>query len=121
MFASIGLVLSVVGIYAVTAYSTSRRTQEFGVRIALGASRRDILRLVLRSGVKQLAVALPIGLAAAAGVSRLFESVLFEVKPLDLVTFFTIPVLLAVIVLLACLLPAWRAARISPVDALRTE
>jgi predicted permease len=119
MFALIGLVLSAVGIYAVTAYATSLRTQEIGVRIALGASRRDVVWLVLRSGLTQLAVALPIGLAGALGMSRLLAKFLFEVAPLDVATFVAIPVTLAVIVLVACLVPAWRAGRVNPVEALR--
>ena len=121
VFAVIGLLLSAVGIYAVTAYATSQRTQEIGIRIAMGAATRDVVWLVLGSGLKQLALALPIGIACAIGVSRLLASVLFEVTPLDLVTFVSIPIMLSAIVLAACLVPARRAARLSPVDALRTE
>jgi putative ABC transport system permease protein len=121
VFALIGLLLSAVGIYAVTAYATSQRTQEIGIRIALGAGTRDVVWLVLRSGLKQLAVALSIGMAVAIAVSRLLASVLFEVTPLDLVTFVSIPVMLSAMVVAACLVPARRAARQSPVDALRTE
>jgi len=121
VFALIGLLLSAVGIYAVTAYATSQRTQEIGIRIAMGAATRDVVWLVLGSGLKQLALALPIGIACAIGVSRLLASVLFEVTPLDPVTFVSIPVMLSAIVLAASLVPARRAARLSPVDALRTE
>jgi putative ABC transport system permease protein len=121
VFALIGLLLSAVGIYAVTAYATSQRTQEIGIRIALGAATRDVVWLVLGSGLRQLALALPIGMAFAIAVSRLLASVLFEVTPLDLVTFVSIPVMLSAIVLAACLVPARRAARLSPVYALRME
>ena len=121
VFALIGLVLSAVGIYAVTAYAISQRTQEIGIRIAMGAATRDVVWLVLGSGLRQLALALPIGMAVAIGVSGLLASVLFEVTPLDFVTFVSIPVMLSAIVLAACLIPARRAARLSPVDALRTE
>jgi ABC-type antimicrobial peptide transport system permease subunit len=121
LFALIGLLLSAVGIYAVTAYATSQQTQEIAIRIALGAATRDVVWLVLGSGLRQLALALPIGMGVAIGVSRLLASVLFEVTPLDLVTFVSIPVMLSAIVLAACLVPARRATRLSPVEALRTE
>jgi len=121
LFAAIGLFLSTLGIYAVTAYSTSRRTREIGVRIALGATGADIAKLVLRSGAKHLGLALPIGLGGALALSRIFESVLFEVTPLDPVTFVAMPVGLSIITVAACLIPARRASRLRPVDALRTE
>src|SRR4029078_12052379 len=105
VFALIGLRLSAVGIYAGTPYATSRRTQEIGIRIALGAATRDVVWLVLGSGLSQLALALPMGVALAIAVSRLLASVLFEVTPLDLVTFASIPVMLSAIVLAACLVP----------------
>jgi predicted permease len=121
VFALIGLILASVGIYAVAAYSANRRTQEIGVRMALGAGNRHVLWLVLRSGFEQLAIALPIGLACAFGVTRLLRVALFQVTPLDPLTFIAIPVLLVCIVFAACLSPAWRASRLNPVDALRTE
>ena len=121
VFAMMGLFLSALGIYAVIAHSTARRTREFGIRIALGASRGDVFRLVLLSGLKHLAIALPIGIVAALAVSRLFESVLFEVTPMDPVTFLAIPFVLSAVVLLACFIPARKASQLSPVDALRRE
>src|SRR5262249_37280518 len=121
VFALIALVLSVVGIYAVTAYSMGQRTQEFGVRMALGADRRDIVWLVLHLGVKQLAAGLPLRMVVAYGVSSLLRNALFQVVPSDPLTFVAIPVLLASIIIAACALPARRAARLNPVDALRIE
>ena len=119
MFAAIGIALSAFGIYAVTDYATSQRTQEIGVRIALGATHADVVRLILQSGLRQLAVALPIGLAAAVAVSRVLAGALFEYFAADGPTFLSIPVLLFVIVVVACMVPAWRAARLNPLDALR--
>jgi putative ABC transport system permease protein len=119
VFAVIALVLSSVGIYAVTAYSTSQRTQEIGVRMALGARANDVVWLVLGLGLKQLAIGLPLGILGAYGMSQLIAGVLFQVTPWDLATFISIPTLLATIVLCACLIPGRRAGRINPVEALR--
>jgi putative ABC transport system permease protein len=120
-FAVIALVLSSVGIYAVTAYSTNQRTQEIGVRMALGAGRRNVIWMVLHLGLKQLAVALPLGILGAYGMSRLIAGILFQVTPSDLMTFVLIPTMLAAIVIGACLIPAFRAAGLNPVEALRIE
>jgi putative ABC transport system permease protein len=121
LFACIGVFLSAVGIYSVTAYATSQRTRDIGIRIALGATQADIVRLVLRSGVAQLVAALAVGLPGAVALSRVFESVLFEVSPLDPMTFLAVPLGLSAVVLVACWIPARRASRLPPTDALRVE
>ncbi len=120
-FAVIALILSSVGIYAVTAYATSQRTQEIGVRVALGAEKRDVVWLILRAGLRQLLIGLPAGLAAAYGVSRVLGSMLFQVTPSDPMTFVFTAAVTAAVIVTACMLPAWRASRLNPVDALRTE
>jgi predicted permease len=120
-FAVAGVLLSVVGIYAVTAYATTQRTQEIGVRKALGARNREIVWLVLRLGLKQLAIGLPLGIAGAYLTSRALEGIVFQIGTTDVMTFFAIPALLTAIVVAACLVPAFRAARLNPVEALRIE
>jgi putative ABC transport system permease protein len=121
VFAVIGLALSVVGIYAVTAYAASQRTGEIGVRIALGANRKEVIWLVLRLGLKQLLVGLPVGILGAYLTSRALNSVLFQVGTTDLTTFLSIPLMLTAIIIAACLVPAYRAAALNPVEALRIE
>jgi putative ABC transport system permease protein len=121
LFALIALVLSAVGIYAVTAYSVSQRTQEVGVRMALGARGPDILWLVLRQGLRQLAAGLPLGLLGAFALSRLLANELFQITATDPATFISISFMLIVVVVLACMVPAHRASRVNTMDALRTE
>ncbi len=121
VFALLGLALSAVGIYAVVAYSVSRRTQEIGVRMALGASAGSVLRLILALGFKQLTVGLVIGLAAAFGLTRVLASVLAGISPTDPVTFTAISLLLLAIGAAACWAPARKASRIDPMIALRYE
>jgi ABC-type antimicrobial peptide transport system permease subunit len=121
IFALIALVLSSVGIYAVMAYSVNRRTQEIGVRMALGATTGNVLRLVLSLGLKQLAIGLVIGLAAAFGLTRVLSALLMRVSPTDPLTFAGISVLLIAIGVIACWIPARRAAKIDPMVALRYE
>jgi len=122
-FALIGLLMASVGIYAVVAQSTTRRTREIGIRMALGATGAGIMRLVLSRGLAQLLVGLVVGLGGAFGAARLLAKVgfLVSVSPNDPLVFGAISLLLLTIGVFACWLPARRAARIAPLDALRTE
>ena len=121
IFAVIALVLSAVGLYAVTAYSVSQRTAEIGVRMALGAQPEQVLWLVLRRALVQLAIGLPIGVAGAFGVGRLLKSVLAQTSGRDPLTIGAIALLMIVVSLAACFWPARRATRLDPVSALRYE
>jgi len=121
MFAAIALVLSAVGLYAVTAYSVAQRTQEIGVRMALGARPAQVRWLVLRRGLVQTAIGLVLGLAGAVGVGRLLESILVQTSTRDAVTLISVVFLLAVVSIAACLAPARRATRLDPLVALRYE
>jgi predicted permease len=121
IFAVIALVLSSVGLYAVMAYSVAQRTQEIGVRMALGAAREQVAWLVLRRGIVQLAIGLTVGLAGALALSRLLGSVIVQVTPTDPLTFIGITLLLTSVSIAACLIPARRATRIDPLVALRAE
>ena len=121
IFASTALVLATVGIYGVMSYAVSRRTHELGVRIALGASRREIVRLVVRQGMMLAAIGTLAGLVAAFGLTRLMTGLLYGVRPADPATFAAVSLLFAGIALLACYIPARRATRVDPVAALRCE
>lgn len=115
------LVIASVGIYGVTAYTAIQRTGEFGIRMAIGAQRGDVLRLVLWQGSKFVLIGLLAGVACTLGAGRVLTSMLFETSPYDPFTLATITILLGAIAVLACLLPAYRATRINPIDALRAE
>ena len=121
LFALIALVLSTVGIYAVTSYAVSQRVQEIGVRMALGAQPRQVSWLILRSGLTQLAIALMLGLPGAWGVGQALASVVAQIPPTDPVTFVGIIALLTTVTIAACLIPSWRATRLDPLTALRVE
>jgi predicted permease len=121
IFAVIALVLSSVGLYAVMAYSVAQRTQEIGVRMALGAVGRQMSWLVLERGLEQLAMGLILGLVLALAMTRVLRRVLVQISPTDPVTFAAITILLAVVSVAACLLPARRATRVDPLIALRAE
>jgi len=121
VFAVIALMLSAVGLYAVTAYSVSQRTQEIGVRMALGAQSGQVLWLVMRRALVQLAIGLPIGMAGAVAVGRLLQSVLAQTNGRDPATIGAIALLMGVVSVAACFWPARRATRLDPVAALRND
>ena len=121
IFSAVALVLATVGIYGVMAYFVTQRTREIGVRIALGAQWRDVLKLVLRSGLVLVTIGLGIGLAGALALTRLMTSLLFEVSPADPITFVAVALSVVFATLLACYIPARRATRVDPLIALRYE
>jgi predicted permease len=121
IFAGVALLLASIGIYGVMAFVVTQRTQEIGIRMALGARRVDVLKLVLTNGMKLAAIGLVIGLAAAWGVTRFFSTLLVGVKPTDLLTFSVVSVCLLAAAFLACYLPARRATKVDPLEALRYE
>jgi predicted permease len=121
IFAAIALMLSAVGLYAVTAYSVTQRTAEIGVRMALGAQAKQVLWLVLRRGIVQLAIGLVIGIASAFGVGRLLRTLLVETSTRDPVTLSAIAIVMVLVALNACFWPARRATRLDPIAALRYE
>lgn len=121
IFAAVALLLAAVGIYGVMSYSFSQRAREVGIRVALGAQRSDILFMALGEGMRTVVIGLAIGLAMAAGVTRIFRSMLFEVGPADATTFVFVSAILAGAALLACAIPARRATRLDSVVALRND
>ena len=121
IFAIIALVLSSVGIYAVTAYSVTQRTQEIGVRMALGAQSRQVSWLILRQGLVQLAIGLALGTAGALAAAPVLQALLVQIKPTDPVTLVGIGVVFTIVTVCACLIPARRATRLDPLTALRIE
>src|SRR5204863_1766408 len=113
--------LSALGVGGVLAISVSRRTQEIGIRLALGANGPDVLRMVIRQGMTLVAAGLAIGLPCAFAATRLLRTLLFETAPHDAVSFAAAAVILCVVALVACAAPALRASRVSPVAALRID
>jgi putative ABC transport system permease protein len=120
-FAGLALLLAMVGVFGILAYSVQQRRREFGVRIALGATRADVLNLVVRSAGRVIAAGLVVGLILAAALGRSLSTMLIGVHPLDVVTFACAALVLALTATVATVGPAWRAARTDPIVALRSE
>jgi putative ABC transport system permease protein len=121
IFAIIALVMASVGIYGVTAYGVGQRTQEIGIRMALGANEREVMWLVLRQGLLRVGIGLLVGVPAAFALSRVLSSILFGVNASDPVTFLAMSALMSAVMIIACIVPARRAMRLHPVEALRVE
>ncbi len=121
LFAGLALALALVGVYGVISYSVSQRTGEIGLRIALGAARADILRLVIGRAILMVIAGIVLGAAGAYGLSRYLVSLLFEIKPTDPATYGSLAFLLVMVALLACYVPARRATKVDPMVALRYE
>jgi putative ABC transport system permease protein len=120
-FAALALVLASVGIYSVISYAVTQRRQEIGIRMALGANGRNVTALVVRRGLMLAALGVAVGCAGGLAVTRFLSSLLFEVRPTDPVTFVAVSAILAAVALLACYIPARRAAKVDPMVALRCE
>lgn len=120
-FAILSLILASVGLYGVLSYLTTQRTNEIGIRMALGAMREQVLRSMLADGMRPAVFGLILGLAASAAVVRVMESMLYETPPLDATVFAAVAGILLFVALMACFAPAWRASQLDPMQALRTE
>jgi ABC-type antimicrobial peptide transport system permease subunit len=121
LFAAIALLLAAIGIYGVVSYGVTQRTQEIGIRAALGAGRRDLVRLVLTQASRLALAGAAAGLAAAFALTRLLRAELFGVTPRDPLTFVTVPLILLAVALAAAAIPACRAARVDPMAAMRID
>jgi putative ABC transport system permease protein len=120
-FAATALLLAAIGIYGVIAYSVAQRTKEIGVRVALGSTSLGVVRLVLGQGGRLAVVGIALGLAGAAGLTRFLARMLFGIEPFDVVTFAGAALVIGAVAIMACAVPAFRAARVDPVTALRQE
>jgi ABC-type antimicrobial peptide transport system permease subunit len=121
VFALLALTLAAVGIYGVISYSVAQRTREVGIRMALGASTTDVIKLVVRDGLKLVLIGVGIGLAGALALTRMMTTLLFGVTPTDALTYTTVGLGLIVVALIACCIPARRATKVDPLVALRFE
>jgi putative ABC transport system permease protein len=120
-FAALGLILAALGIYGVVSYSVARQTHEIGIRMALGAERQDVLRLVAQEGLKFTLIGAAVGIAGALALTRFLSGLLYGIQPTDPLTFAGVALLLATVAMLASLVPAWRATKVDPMVALRCE
>jgi putative ABC transport system permease protein len=120
-FALLALALAAIGIYSVLSYSVRRRVQEIGIRLALGATLSDVLRMIILEGLRPTLLGVSIGIAGALGLARVMANLVYGVKPTDPLTFLSVAILLAMVALLASVIPAYRAAKVDPVVALRYE
>ena len=121
IFAAVALVLTIIGLYGVMSYSVAQRTNEIGIRMALGAQTGDVLGLIVKDGLKLVFLGLLVGISGALALTRLLSSLLFGVTTRDPATFVAIAALLSIVAMLACYIPAWRATRVDPLEALRCE
>jgi putative ABC transport system permease protein len=121
VFGSVGLLLAAIGLYGVMNYTVSLRTREIGIRMALGAQAQNVQRLIISQGLRLMLIALTIGLPAALLIAKLFNSILYGIRPHDAFTFTVIPIFLAAVATLACYIPARRASKVDPATTLRSE
>jgi ABC-type antimicrobial peptide transport system permease subunit len=121
VFALLALLLASIGIYGVLSYMVGQRSKEIGVRMALGAQKFDVLRMVLKDGARMTLAGIVLGLVGALGLTRLMGSMLYGIKPTDPLTFISVAAVLAAIAMLACYVPARRAMKVDPMEALRHQ
>ena len=121
VFAGVAALLAAIGIYSVLSYSVRQRVPEIGIRLALGARLGDVLRMVVFEGMKPALLGVGIGMVAALALGRVVASLVYQVKPSDPITFAAVAILLGLIALVACLIPAYRASKVDPIVALRNE